>query len=230
VPRQLFVHGYLNLDGRGISKSLGNVIRVEDLTGVYGVDALRFWAARAVTLGQDADVTAEGFHERYERELGNDLGNLLSRVTAMLARYRDGSLDLVPVEDSPVAAILEPLGDDVATRLDGFDLTGALERVWEVVRALNRHVEASAPWRLAKDEARAEELDRVLYDLVDGLRAVAVALAAYVPETSSRILEALGQPGDLSWDRVAYGRTEAVEGIEPAAPLFPRVDEPAPAA
>ena len=90
--------------------------------------------------------------------------------------------------------------------------------------------EASAPWQLAKDEARAEELDRVLYDLVDGLRVVAVALAAYVPETSSRILEALGQPGDLAWDRVAYGRTEAVEGIEPAAPLFPRVDEPAPAA
>ena len=69
MPRQLFVHGYLNLDGRGISKSLGNVIRVEELTDVYGVDALRFWAARAVTLGQDADVTAEGFHERYEREL-----------------------------------------------------------------------------------------------------------------------------------------------------------------
>jgi methionyl-tRNA synthetase len=230
VPEQLFVHGYLLLDDRKISKSRGNVVDPLDLVDLYGADAVRFWCARSVSFGQDGAASIEGVRERYERELGNDLGNLLSRVTAMLARYRDGSLDLVPVEDSPVAAILEPLGDDVATRLDGFDLTGALERVWEVVRALNRHVEASAPWQLAKDEARAEELDRVLYDLVDGLRAVAVALAAYVPETSSRILEALGQPGDLSWDRVAYGRTEAVEGIEPAAPLFPRVDEPAPAA
>ena len=230
VPEQLFVHGYLLLDDRKISKSRGNVVDPLDLVDLYGADPVRFWCAASVSFGQDGAASIEGVRERYERELGNDLGNLLSRVTAMVARYRDGSLSLVPAEDSPVAAILEPLGDDVATRLDGFDLTGALERVWEVVRALNRHVEASAPWQLAKDEARAEELDRVLYDLVDGLRAVAVALAAYVPETSSRILEALGQPGDLAWDRVAYGRTEAVEGIEPAAPLFPRVDEPAPAA
>jgi len=230
VPEQLFVHGYLLLDDRKISKSLGNVLDPLDLVDLYGADPVRFWCARSVSFGQDGAASIEGVRERYERELGNDLGNLLSRITAMLARYRDGSLSLVPAEGSPVAAILEPLGDDVATRLDSFDLTGALERVWEVVRALNRHVEASAPWQLAKDEARAEELDRVLYDLVDGLRVVAVALAAYVPETSSRILEALGQPGDLAWDRVAYGRTEAVEGIEPAAPLFPRVDEPAPAA
>ena len=230
VPEQLFVHGYLLLDDRKISKSRGNVVDPLDLVDLYGADPVRFWCARSVSFGQDGAASIEGVRERYERELGNDLGNLLSRVTAMLARYRDGSLSLVPAEDSPVAAILEALGDDVATRLDGFDLTGALERVWEVVRALNRHVEASAPWQLAKDEARAGELDRVLYDLVDGLRAVAVALAAYVPDTSSRILQALGQPGDLAWDRVAYGRTEAVEGIEPAAPLFPRVDQPAPAA
>ena len=82
----------------------------------------------------------------------------------------------------------------MAERLDHFDVTGALERVWEVVRALNREVENTAPWQLAKDEARADELDRVLYDLVDGLRVVAIVLAAYVPETAAAILEALGQP------------------------------------
>jgi methionyl-tRNA synthetase len=98
------------------------------------------------------------------------------------------------------------------------------------VRGLNRHVETSAPWQLAKDDARADELDRVLFDLVDGLRAVAVALASYLPETSARILEALGQPSTLDWSEVAYGRTRAVESLAPAEPLFPRIDEPAPAA
>jgi methionyl-tRNA synthetase len=144
----------------------------------------------------------------------------------MIARYRGGELAAVPSDDSSVAALLETLAGDVAGALDAFDLTGALERTWEVVRALNRHVEATAPWQLAKDDGRADELDRVLYDLVDGLRAVAVALAAYLPGTSARILEALGQPPDKGWDEVAYGRARAVERLEPAPPLFPRVDEP----
>ena len=135
-----------------------------------------------------------------------------------------------PSDDSPVAGFLEPLADDVAARLDAFDLTGALERIWEVVRALNRHVEATAPWQLAKDDARAAELDAVLYDLVDGLRAVAIALASYLPGTAERILDALGQPRTLDWGEVSYGRAQAVQGIEPASPLFPRVDEPATAA
>ena len=118
--------------------------------------------------------------------------------------------------------------DDVAARLDLYDITGAIERIWEVVRALNRHVETTAPWQLAKDESRAAELDAVLYDLFDGLRVVAIALAAYLPETSAAILAALRQSAEAGWERVAYGRTEAVSGIEPAAPLFPRVDAPTP--
>jgi methionyl-tRNA synthetase len=230
VPHQLFVHGYLLLNDRKISKSLGNVVDPLDLIDVYGADAVRFWCARSVSFGHDGVASIDGLRERYERELGNDLGNLLSRVTAMIVRYRDGSLAALPRDDSPVASILETLGSDVAAGLDAFDLTGSLERIWEVVRGLNRHVEESAPWRLAKDDARADELDRVLYDLVDGLRAVAVALAAYLPGTSSRILTALGQSPDLDWDGVAYGRTVAVQGLEAAAPLFPRVDEPATAA
>jgi methionyl-tRNA synthetase len=230
VPRQLFVHGYLLLDDRKISKSLGNVVDPLDLIDVYGADAVRFWCARSVSFGQDGVASIDGLRERYERELGNDLGNLLSRVTAMVARYREGQLTALPRDDSSVAALLATLGDDVAAGLDAFDLTGALERIWEVVRGLNRHVEATAPWQLAKDEARADELDHVLYDLVDGLRAVAIALAAYLPGTSARILETLGQPAELDWSEVAYGRTRGARGLEPAAPLFPRVDEPAPAA
>jgi methionyl-tRNA synthetase len=228
-PHELFVHGYLLLDEQKISKSLGNVVDPLDLIDVYGVDPLRFWCARATTFGQDGNVSIDGLRERYERELGNDLGNLLSRTTAMIARYRSGTLEAAPGESSPVKSLLDPLADGVAAHFDAYDITGALERIWDVVRGLNRHVEATAPWQLAKDEARAEELDRVLYDLADGLRAVAVALSPYLPGTAPAILAALDQPADLGWDGVAYARTRRATGIEPAPPLFPRIDAPQPA-
>jgi methionyl-tRNA synthetase len=225
VPRHVFVHGYLLLDDRKISKSLGNVVDPLDLIDVYGADAVRFWSARAVSFGQDGTVSIESLHERYERELANDLGNLVSRTTAMIARYLDGHLPERPSDDSFVRSLLSTLGPDVAARLDQFDLTGALERIWEVVRGLNRHVEAQAPWRLAEDDARREELERTLYDLADGLSAIAVALASYLPETSARILAALGaDPDAIGWDRVAYGITPPRGGIVAASPLFPRID------
>ncbi len=228
VPHQLFVHGWLLLDDRKISKSRGNVVDPLDLIDVYGPDAVRFWCARSVSFGQDGTASVDGLRDRYEQELGNDLGNLLSRTTAMISRYRSGKLVAAPDPAATVAGLLTPLATDVAARLDEYDITGALERIWEVVRALNRHVEVSAPWQLAKDPANDAELDRVLYDLTDGLRAVAVALHAYLPSASEQILQALCVPVDFSWDGVAYGSTGAVEGIEPAAPLFPRIDVTAP--
>ncbi len=226
VPHQLFVHGYLLRDDRKISKSLGNVVDPLDLVETYGPDPIRFWCARVVSFGQDGVASLESIHERYERELGNDLGNLLSRTTAMIARYRGGALPFAPRSDSEVAAIVGPLGADVAARLDVFDITGALERVWEVVRALNRHVEATAPWVLAKDDDRAADLDAVLYDLADGLRVIAIALASYLPSTSARMLDALGQPPELDWEGTGYGRTSAAVGVEAAPPLFPRIEAP----
>jgi methionyl-tRNA synthetase len=229
VPRQLFVHGYLLFGEQKMSKSLGNVIDPLDLIDVYGADPVRFYVVREVQFGQDGNVSVDGVHERYERELGNDLGNLVSRTTAMIARYRDGRLPHASVE-GPGADELAALGADVAQQLDSFDVTGALERIWKQVRSLNALVEERKPWELAKDDARASDLDRTLYELADGLRAVAVALAPYLPETAPRILEVLNQPGDLSWERVARGKAVAVEGIEPAAPLFPRLEAPSAAA
>jgi methionyl-tRNA synthetase len=229
VPKQLFVHGYLLMDERKMSKSLGNVIDPLDLIDVYGVDPLRFYLFRVATFGQDGSISVDGLHERYERELGNDLGNLLSRVTAMIARYREGRLATAEVSEN-LAVELERARAEVQARFDAFDLTGALELVWELVRSLNRRVEQAAPWELAKDEARADELDRVLYELADGLRAVAVALSSFVPDTAELILTSLGQPVDLSWEGLAPGRTVEAGGIEAAAPLFPRVDAPTAAA
>jgi methionyl-tRNA synthetase len=229
VPRQLFVHGWLLLDERKISKSFGNVLDPLDLVDVYGADAVRFWALRSVSFGQDGTASVDSLRERYERELANDLGNLVSRTTAMIARYRDGRI-AGGAANEELRATLDGLRAKLVERFDAYDLTGGLEDIWEVVRSLNRLVETSAPWQLAKDETRAEELDRVLYDLADGLRAVAVALSPYLPETAPRILGALRQPVDLSLEQVAQGKTAETEGIEAAPPLFPRVDLPTAAA
>jgi methionyl-tRNA synthetase len=219
----------LLLDDRKISKSLGNVIDPLDLIDVYGSDAVRFWALRSVSFGQDGSASVDALHERYERELGNDLGNLVSRTTAMVARYRDGRV--VPGQpNEELRAALDGLRAKLVERFDAWDLTAALEEIWELVRWLNRHVENTAPWQLAKDDARADELDAVLYDLVDGVRAVAVALSPYLPRTAPQILEALEQPVELELERIAYGLTPETDGIAAAAPLFPRVDQPTAAA
>jgi methionyl-tRNA synthetase len=221
-PRQLFVHGYLNFDNRKMSKSLGNVIDPLELTDVYGADAVRYYAARVTTFGQDGNVSVDDVRERYERELGNDLGNLVSRTTAMIARYRDGALE--PTEgEAPWDA--DTLRTTIVDLLDRYEITGALDEIWNAVRRLNQYVEEKAPWRLAKDEARADELTQVLYNLADGLTAIAVAVSPYLPESAPRILEALGQPSDdLALERIRRGTAVAATGIDPAPPLFPRVE------
>jgi methionyl-tRNA synthetase len=228
VPRRIFVHGYLLLDERKISKSLGNIVEPLELVDVYGSDAVRYWATRSVQFGQDGSVSIDSLHERYERELGNDLGNLVSRTTAMLAKYRDGRIPVAPGlgED----AVVERLASEVCAKVDDFDLTGAIDLIWDYVRGLNKFVTDAKPWELAKDEANAQQLDRVLYALADGLRVAAVALHAYLPETTAQILRALGQPEAFDWSLVALGETVDADGIEPAPPLFPRVEAPAAAA
>src|SRR5207253_10371715 len=230
VPQQLFVHGWLlGLDKRKLSKSAANTVDPFDLVDVYGPDAVRFWVLRSVSFGQDGNASLDGLHERYERELANDLGNLVSRTTAMIARYRDGRIE-PGSQNEELAGLLDALRAKLVERFDAWDLTGALEDAWEVVRWLNRHVEETAPWQLAKDEANAERLGAVIYDLADGLRAVTVALSPYLPETAPLILGALRQPVDLALDEVAYGKTAETAGIEAAAPLFPRIELPTAAA
>jgi methionyl-tRNA synthetase len=223
VPKQLFAHGWLLLDDLKISKSLGNAVNPLELIDVYGADAVRYWCTRAVSFGHDGSASLADIANRYERELGNDLGNLLSRTTAMIAKYREGRVP--EVSTSPeIAAAIADVHDNVPAQIDAFDLTGAIDRAWGLVRELNRYVTEKAPWTLAKDEGNAAALDQVLYDLVDGLRAAAIALWAYLPDASPKILAALGQPDDVSWDLAAAGRTQPSAGIEPAQPLFPRIE------
>ena len=169
VPHQIFVHGYLLLDDRKISKSLGNVVDPLDLVDVYGADPVRFWATRAVAFGQDGTVFAREPPRALRARARERPRATSSRVprrwsTASWAE----SFRQSPRDDSDVAALVRQAGGDVARRFDAYDLTGALERIWEVVRGLNRHVESQAPWQLAKEDKR-DELQATLYDLADGI-------------------------------------------------------------
>jgi methionyl-tRNA synthetase len=223
LPQHVFVHGFLLMDGEKMSKSLGNVLDPFAVIERFGADALRFYLLRDVPLGQDGSVSTAAFEQRYESELANDLGNLASRTIAMIGRYRDGLLPPGDV-DPALREDFAGLRERVCECIDRAELTLALEEIWERVRRLNRYVEEQAPWQLAKDEARAEQLDVVLRTLAEGLRSVTVLLAPYLPSSSAQLLAALGAP-DLALAGAAFGEG-AIERVGAIEPLFPK-DRPA---
>jgi methionyl-tRNA synthetase len=191
LPEHVFVHGFLLMDGEKMSKSLGNVLDPFEVIDRYGPDALRFYLLRDVPFGQDGSVSTASFELRYESELANELGNLASRTIAMVHRYRDGIAPTV-MPDPELDGEFAGLADVVEAMIDRAELTAALDEIWQRVRRLNRYVEEQAPWQLAKDDARAQELDSVLGTLVVGLRVLAVLLHPYMPSSTDKLLNALG--------------------------------------
>ena len=228
VPKSIFIHGYLLMDEHKMSKSLGNVIDPFEVMDRFGTDTLRYYVFREVNFGQDGSISAAGFETRYNAELANEYGNLASRTLAMVERYRDGVVPEASA-DSELAAELAGVDDRVREKLDAVDVSGALEEIWTAVRRLNRFVQDEEPWKLAKDEDAAERLDTVLYSLAEGLRFVSVLVHPYMPDTSGRLLEALGQT-DLSYEGAAFGARPGGARTGKLEPLFPRIEPPAAAA
>jgi methionyl-tRNA synthetase len=228
LPRHLFIHGYLLMrDASGVdskmSKSLGNVLDPFEVMDLFGTDALRYYCFREVSFGQDGGVSTVTFGERYESELANELGNLASRTLSMLARYRDSRVPEVDV-DAELAPDFDGLAAEVCDLLDRAEITQALDRIWQRVRRLNRYVEERAPWQLAKDDARAGDLDVTLRSLAEGLRVVTVLLTPYIPDTAGRLLAALGQEdGTVAGAR--FGAAPGGATVERVPPLFPKPQE-----
>jgi methionyl-tRNA synthetase len=191
LPHRLFVHGYLLMEGEKMSKSLGNVLDPFAVIDRFGADALRFYLLRDVPFGQDGSVSTTAFEQRYESELANEYGNLASRTLAMVRRYRDGVLPAAAL-DGELESDFEGLREEVCELLDRAEITQALDAIWQRVRRLNRFVEERAPWKLAKDERRAGDLDGVLASLAEGVRVVSLLLAPYLPQSAERLLDALG--------------------------------------
>ena len=230
LPRQLFIHGMLaGQDGHRMSKTRGNAMDYRPVAALYGPDALRYYLLREVAFGQDGGVGYAGMHERYHSDLANELGNLVSRSIAMVTRYRGG---IVPaVAPAPeLAALAAEVAAAYDQRFEHLDFTGALERVWELVRALNRFVEARAPWELAKSEdpQAVATLDETLATLCEGVRVLAVLLWPYLPSRAPLMLAAIGEAGDdVAFERRVLGTGSGRPVDASGGPLFPRVDAPA---
>jgi methionyl-tRNA synthetase len=221
LPEHVFVHGFLLMDGEKMSKSLGNVLDPFAVIDAYGADALRFYLLRDVPFGQDGSVSTAAFELRYESELANELGNLASRTIAMVHRYREGVPAVVAL-DAELDVDFDGLAAEVGWLIDKAELTGALELIWQRVRRLNRYVEERAPWVLAKDDGRAAELDRVLSSLVAGLRVLAILLHPYLPQSTDKLLGALGVE-DRSLACAQWRTSDALgERLGQLEPLFPK--------
>ncbi|HTR74916.1 MAG TPA: class I tRNA ligase family protein, partial [Solirubrobacterales bacterium] len=219
-PRRMVIHGFLLMGEKKMSKSLGNVLDPFEVIDRFGADALRFYLFREVSFGQDGSISTQGFEARYETELANDYGNLASRILAMVVRYRDGTVpeaqpDAVLVED------FEAAPGRVAELIDGAELSQALEAIWTLVRRLNRYVEETSPWVLAKDEADPARLDEVLYNLVEGLRVITLMLVPYLPATAETLLATLGEEGR---GLAEFGSRGGGRPVERISPLFPKID------
>jgi methionyl-tRNA synthetase len=220
LPKGMYIHGYLLMEGHKMSKSLGNVLDPDQVIDVFGADPLRFYCFREVSFGQDGSISPAGFESRYETELADQYGNLANRVLSMAGRYRDGTVPEAEAEPE-LAVAFDGAPDRVSALLDDAQLTQALEEIWKLVRRLNQYVEETRPWELAKDESAGERLDSVLYGLVEGLRVTTLMLHAYMPETTDRLLEALGEP-----DRALaeFGTRGGGQALGELAPLFPKLE------
>jgi methionyl-tRNA synthetase len=226
LPHHVFVHGFLlGADGRKMSKSLGNVLDPFEVIDDYGTDALRFYLMRDVAFGADGAVGIAAAKARYEAELANEYGNLASRTIAMVRRYRDGQIPDANT-DRELARDFDGLTAQVAELMDVAEPTQALELIWQRVRRLNRYVEETAPWQLARDADAAGALDRTLASLAEGLRVVTVLLHPYMPASTERCMAALVAQRDgavrFAFERGEFAKRSGgwlVDGLEP---LFPK--------
>lgn len=194
LPEKLMVHGFINVDGAKMSKSLGNVVSPLEIIDNYGVDAFRYYFTSHVTTFDDGDFTWEKFEAAYNGELANDLGNLVSRVAVMIRKYFDGSLTFVD-ETNELRDQAETLLGNYRVAMDGLDLNAAMSAIMEYVHELNQYIERSAPWKVAKldDEAeRQQRLVEVFSTLVGGLLLVAKYLSPFLPETAETIHSVYG--------------------------------------
>jgi len=230
LPGNIFAHGWWTRDGKKMSKSVGNVIDPNEVVDAYGADAFRYFVLREVPFGLDGDFSTETFITRFNTELANDLGNLLSRVMTMVGNYFEGKIPAAGPEqpgDPELRAIAEGIPALIDRDLAALAFNRYLQSVWQIVTRANRYVEENAPWTLAKKNDMAC-LGTVLYNLAESLRIIGLCLYPVIPGTSQKIWNSLGIGKEISACRMdeerAWGGLRPGTVIKPGEQLFPRID------
>jgi methionyl-tRNA synthetase len=228
LPRQVFAHGWLNVGGEKISKSRGNAVDPVALVDRYGADGVRYYLLRELPFGPDGNYSEENFVRRYNDDLANDLGNLLSRTTQLINKFAAGVVPEVPpgASDGVLAAAAAKASAALAEAIEGRRLGEAVAAVFGLVGRANKYIEEQAPWALAKDPEAAPRLAAVLYDLAESLRLAAVLLTPFLVETPERIHAQLGLDlrRSAAWSEATrWGGFPAQTAIRRGASIFPRI-------
>ncbi len=231
-PRQIAAHGWLLVGGEKMSKTKLTGIHPSDLIGHFGSDAYRYYFLREVQFGQDGNFSWESMVARYNADLANDLGNLASRVLAMLASYFDGRVPPPHGGAGPERALAEKAGAAAAAQDEGvlaMNLSGAMAAVWDFVGAVNRYLVEVAPWKLAKENGKGDELARALYASAEALRIIAVLISPLMPRAAARLWSDLGIPEPLEAQRLPgaarWGGLDPGTSTTRGDALFPRLEE-----
>ena len=230
VPRRIIAHGFWLMGGAKMSKSLGNVARYQDYIDVFGLDGLRYFVMREMPLGQDASFSDEAILTRFNADLANDLGNLVSRAITMVHRYRDGRVPSSPVDardvlDRNLLAATEAAIDAVKAGFEAVQVSQALQDTWALVRDVNKYIVERAPWVLAKNASNDATLDRTLYHAADTLRVIAALVEPVMPDAAGRIRWMLGVDGPEAWTSLKVGTLAAGTQLRPVEALFPRIEK-----
>lgn len=227
LPDKVFAHGWILFDNDKMSKSKGNIMYPEPLVDLYGVDALKFYMLREFNFGSDGNFSARKYMERYNSDLVNDLGNLVSRTTSMIAKYNEGLVRKGTVLDSFDDELIS-LAEETYTKfnklMDEFNFNAALEAVWTLIRRANKYVDETEPWILGRDEANKERLDRVLYNLAETIRIVAQLIEPVMKNTTATILEKIGTDNKGFESAGEFGLLEEGARVSKGANLFDRLD------
>ena len=230
-PRQVFANGWLLVGGEKMSKTKLTGIPPRQIIDVFGSDAFRYYFLRAIPFGQDGSFSWEDMAARYKADLADQLGNLASRLTSMVGRYRGGVLP-APVDEPSVRAAAEQAVATAEAAIDVIDLQGAIVAAMDLVRVVNNYVSETEPWQVAKDESRGQDLDRILYATAEALRVAAVLLNPVMPKACAVLWGALGAEaalGPIADQRVqeaaTWGRLPAGTTVTKTEPMFPRIED-----